>query len=226
MNLQGSWLRIWAVFLKEIHQMRRDWLTFGMMFGIPIIQLVIFGYAINTDPKLLPTAVHAEEQTPIVRTLISGMKTSGYFDFVAATSDPRETAGMLARGEVAFVVSFPVGFTEQLVRGDRPQVLVEADATDPSAASNAIGYLNTIFTRALAHDLNGPLRALAAQPPPYELIIHPKYNPEGITPIQYCARVAGCHPYIDSGYDYGDNYGARGGAGNNGEFTCVSGRTS
>ena len=161
--------------------MRRDRLTFGMMFGIPIVQLVIFGYAINTDPKLLPTAVHAEEQTPIVRTLISGMKTSGYFDFVAATSDPRETAGMLARGEVAFVVSFPVGFTQQLVRGDRPQVLVEADATDPSAASNAIGNLNTIFTRALAHDLNGPLRALAAQPPPYELIIHPKYNPEGIT---------------------------------------------
>ncbi len=181
MTVKGSWNRIWAIFLKEIHQMRRDKLTFGMLFGIPIIQIILFGYAINTDPKLLPTAVHAEEQTPIIRTLLAGMKSSGYFDFVGTTSDPRESAGMLARGEVAFVVSFPVGFTKQLVRGDRPQVLVEADATDPSAASNAIGNLNAIFSRALNHDLVGPLSGLAAQPPPYELVIHPKYNPEGIT---------------------------------------------
>lgn len=181
MTVKGSWNRVWAIFLKEIHQMRRDKLTFGMLFGIPIIQIILFGYAINTDPKMLPTAVYAEEQTPIIRTLMAGMKSSGYFDFVATTTNPRESAGMLARGEVAFVVSFPVGFTEQLVRGDRPQILLEADASDPSAASNAIGNLNNIFTTALNHDLNGPLQALAAQPPPYELVIHPKYNPEGIT---------------------------------------------
>jgi ABC-2 type transport system permease protein len=180
-TVKASCNRVWAIFLKEVHQMRRDKLTFGMLFGIPIIQIILFGYAINTDPKLLPTAVHAEEQTPIIRTLLAGMKSSGYFDFVGTTSDPRESAGMLTRGEVAFVVSFPIGFTEQLVRGDRPQVLVEADATDPAAASNAIGNLNAIFTRALNHDLTGPLRELAAQPPPYELVIHPKYNPEGIT---------------------------------------------
>ena len=161
--------------------MRRDRLTFGMMLGIPIIQLILFGFAINTDPKNLPTAVNAQEQTPIVRTLVHAMRTSEYFEFTEILDDSRESTKMLERGEVAFVVTFPAGFTKQLIRGDRPQVLVEADASDPSASSNAIGRLDTIFAQALRHDLKGPLLRLNSGPQPYELVIHPKYNPEGIT---------------------------------------------
>lgn len=176
-----SWNRISAVFIKEVQQMKRDRLTFAMMFGIPIVQLILFGFAINNDPKLLPTAIHAEEQTPIIRTLTAAMQASGYFDFVMTTDDPRESEGLLARGEVAFVISFPAGFTRQLVRGERPQILVEADATDPASASNALGRLDTILNQALRHELKGPLRVLAGSPRPYDLVIHPKYNPEGIT---------------------------------------------
>ncbi len=178
---RASLSRIWAVFMKELVQMRRDRLTFGMMFGIPIVQLILFGFAINTDPRNLPTAVHLEEQTPIVRTILSGLEVSGYYDIVMETPDPRETADLLARGEVAFVVSIPAGFTERLIRGDRPQILIEADASDPAAASNAIARAEAIISSALRLDLRGPLENLAARRQPFEVVVHAKYNPEGIT---------------------------------------------
>ena len=177
----ASLSRVGAVFMKELIQMRRDRLTFAMMLMIPVVQLVLFGFAINTDPKSLPTAVHVEEQTPLVRTLLTALETSGYYELVLETRDPRESATLLARGEVAFVVSIPAGFTERLVRGDRPQLLIEADASDPSASSNAIGRAGEIIDRALRHDLKGPLEHLARGPAPVEVVVHPRYNPEGIT---------------------------------------------
>ena len=173
--------RIAAVFLKELVQMRRDRVTFGMMLVIPVLQLTLFGYAINMDPKDLPTAVHAEEQTPIVRTILTALETSGYYEIVMESADPRESERLLARGEVAFVVSIPAGFTERLVRGERPQLLIEADASDPAAASNAIARAEAIVTRALRHDLKGPLAALAPGASPVELVVQARYNPEGIT---------------------------------------------
>ena len=177
----GIAARISAIFVKELVQMRRDRLTFGMMFAIPVMQLILFGFAINNDPKNLPTAVHVEEQTPIVRTLLQALETSGYYDLVLETADPRESARLLARGDVAFVISIPAGFTERLVRGERPQLLIEADASDPAAASNAIARADAILNRALRHDLKGPLSSLSATPAPFELVIHPRYNPEAIT---------------------------------------------
>lgn len=173
--------RIGAVFMKELVQMRRDRLTFGMMFAIPVMQLLLFGFAINMDPKDLPTAIHVEEQTPMVRTLLQALETSGYYDIVMESDDPRDSDALLARGEVAFVISFPAGFTERLVRGERPQVLIEADASDPSASSNAIARAETIFSRALRHDLKGPLAHLNASPAPFETVIHARYNPEAVT---------------------------------------------
>ena len=173
--------RIRAVFLKELVQMRRDRMTFAMMFMIPILQLVLFGYAINTNPKKLPTAILTEEHTPIVRSIIQGLATSDYYRFVTQTEDPRDSADLLARGDVAFVIAIPSGFTSKLVRGERPQILIEADASDPAATSGAISQAQTIITMALRHDLNGSLANLASKPPPFELIIHPKYNPEGVT---------------------------------------------
>ncbi|MEO1594531.1 MAG: ABC transporter permease [Pseudomonadota bacterium] len=171
--------RIAAVAMKELVQMRRDRLTFAMMFGIPIIQLVLFGFAINLDPKRLPSALLVEEQTPIVRTLVSALETSGYYDFVLQTDDPRESTELLARGEVAFVVSIPSSFTRALLRGERPQLLIEADASDPAATSNAVGRAETILERALRHERLGA--AVAGAPAPFELVIHSRYNPEGKT---------------------------------------------
>ena len=173
--------RIGAVCVKELIQMRRDRLTFAMMLGIPVIQLVLFGFAINTDPKDLPTAVHVEERTPIVRTLLTALETSGYYDLVLESDDPRESGTLLARGDATFVVSIPAGFTERLVRGDRPQLLIEADASDPAAASNAIARAEAIITQALRHDLKGPLAHLAPATGPVEVIVHQRYNPEAIT---------------------------------------------
>ncbi|MEO1136498.1 MAG: ABC transporter permease, partial [Pseudomonadota bacterium] len=173
--------RIGAVFMKELVQMRRDRLTFGMMFAIPVMQLLLFGFAINTDPKDLPTAVHVEEQTPIVRTLLQALETSGYYEIVMESPDPRESDALLARGAVAFVISIPAGFTERLVRGERPQLLIEADASDPSASSNAIARAEAIFSRALRHDLKGPLASLNASPAPFDLVVHARYNPEAVT---------------------------------------------
>ncbi len=181
MTVSATWARIGAIFIKELVQMRRDRLTFGMMFGIPVIQLILFGFAINTDPKDLPTAVHAEEHTPVTRTLLRALETSQYYDLVLESDDPRDSEHLLARGEVAFVVFIPAGFTERLVRGERPQLLIEADASDPAAASNAIARAEAIVNQALRHDLKGPLAGLAPRPGPVELIVHPRYNPEGIT---------------------------------------------
>lgn len=181
MDVWAPFARVWAIFLKEFIQMRRDRLTLGMLFAVPVMQVILFGYAINLDPKGLPTAVHLEEQTAITRTLVTALETSGYYNVVLETDDPEQSAQMLARGEVAFVISIPAGFTERLVRGERPQLLIEADASDPAASSNAIARASIIVNQALRHDLTGPLAPLMTQPGPVELIIHPLYNPEAIT---------------------------------------------
>lgn len=180
-GIGNSFSRIGAIFLKELVQMRRDRLTFAMMIGIPIMQLILFGYAINTDPKHLPTAVIVEEQTPVVRSILNALETSDYYDLVTHLEDPRDSAAMLAGGTVTFVVTIPAGFTERLIRGDRPQILIEGDASDPSAASNAVAQAETIVMRALRHDLKGPLAGLLPPPAPVEVILHRRYNPEGIT---------------------------------------------
>lgn len=180
----GSWFspsRFWAIVVKEFVQMRRDRLTFGMMIGIPLVQLILFGLVINSDPKHLPTAVVLADRGMQGRTLLYAIQNSGYFELVRLVDTEAEGHDLLARGEVQFVVNIPVGFTRDLLRGDRPALLVEADATDPGATSNAIGSLNVLLTTALMNDLKGPLAFLAGSNPPIDLRIHAKYNPEAIT---------------------------------------------
>jgi ABC-2 type transport system permease protein len=180
MNL-FSWRRLVALVIKEFIQLRRDRLTFAMMVGIPILQLALFGFAINSDPKHLPTAVIAADNSEFSRSFVKGMENSGYFRLVPAPADEREASRMLAEGEVQFVVHIPPGFARDLLRGARPALLVEADATDPAATSNALSALNALNTGVLAHDLKGPLATLAGSPPPFEVRIQRRYNPEGIT---------------------------------------------
>jgi ABC-2 type transport system permease protein len=176
-----SFSRFWAVVVKEFVQMRRDRLTFGMIIGVPLMQLVLFGFAINSDPKQLPAAVLSADYGPQGRTLLSAIQHSGYFNFVRQVSSEIEARDLLARGDVQFVINIPQNFSRDLLRGDRPVILVEADATDPAATSNAIGSLRTAIDSALQQDLKGSIADLAGMAGPVELRIHAKYNPEAIT---------------------------------------------
>jgi ABC-2 type transport system permease protein len=174
-----SWRRLWAVVRKEFIQVRRDRLTFAMMVGIPIAQLAIFGFAINADPRRLPTAVVVESPGLYARSLLAAVEATGYFSLVQ-TPDAAIAARMLARGEVQFVLTVPADFERRLLRGGTPAVLMEADATDPAATSNALATLEPLVHSALRHDLTGPL-ARAHSPPPFEWRVLRRYNPEGIT---------------------------------------------
>lgn len=173
--------RFWAIVVKEFIQMRRDRVTFGMMVGIPLIQLVLFGFAINADPKHLPTVVLMADYGPHGRTLLQAVRNSDYFHFVREVSTEQEADDVLARGEAQFVVNIPQNFSRDVLRGERPAILVEADATDPAATSNAIGSLRVLVTTALQRDMTGPLAYLARDDDPVELRVHARYNPEAIT---------------------------------------------
>jgi ABC-2 type transport system permease protein len=176
-----SWSRWSGIVVKEFIQLRRDRLTFAMIVGIPVIQLLLFGFAINSDPKNLPTAVVSQDNSAQARTLISALQASGYFRVVAQLSSEAQAREALASGRAQFVVTIPVDFARDLVRGQRPVLLVEADATDPAATGNAIGALPQIAANALRHDLRGPLAPLVPADPPVELRVHRLYNPEGVT---------------------------------------------
>ncbi|KVV51598.1 mannose-1-phosphate guanyltransferase [Burkholderia territorii] len=173
--------RWWSIVLKEFLQLRRDRVTFAMIVGVPIIQLALFGFAINTDPKHLPTAVIVADSSPFARSFVAAMRNSAYFDIVATLPD--ETAGRhaLARGDVQFVLSVPVDFSKRLLRGERPSLLVEADATDPVATASAIGALPGLVQPVADRDLTGPLAHLNGRPAAFDVVLHRLYNPEGIT---------------------------------------------
>lgn len=173
--------RLMAVMVKEFIQMRRDRLTFAMMVGVPILQLILFGFAINSDPKALPTALLVADSSPFARTLVAAMETSRYFAITRTADSEAEIDRLLAEGEVQFAVTIPSGFARDLQRGTRPVLLVEADATDPAATSNALSALTAIARQALNPDLTGPLASLRTGPDPVELRVHRRYNPEGIT---------------------------------------------
>jgi ABC-2 type transport system permease protein len=173
--------RFLAVLVKEFVQMRRDRLTFAMMIGVPIMQLVLFGYAINMDPKSLPAAVVSADASPFSRSLVRALENTGYFRVVALPRTVGEAGDMLQRGEVQFVLQVPEDFSRELQRGARPVVLVEADATDPAATGNAITALQQVNLTGLDHDLKGPLASLRPGEPPFEIRVHRRYNPEGVT---------------------------------------------
>lgn len=166
-----------GIMIKEFIQLKRDRLTFGMIVMLPIIQLMLFGFAINSDPKHMPTVVVMGDPGPFARAYVAAMKNSDYFTIVGSVSD-READQLLDRGEVQFVVTFPPGFNRDLVRGKTPALLVEADATDPMAISGAIAVLNRLGPEIFSPDLSG-LRLPPA--PPVELRLHRRYNQEGIT---------------------------------------------
>jgi ABC-2 type transport system permease protein len=176
-----SLARLAAVFIKEFQQMLRDRLTFAMAIGVPVIQLVLFGYAINTDPKGLPTALVVHDTGPMARGFVAALQNTGYFKVTHQSASEAEGEALIEDGHVQFMVAIPSDFSRRVVRGERPAILVVVDATDPSASGNAIAALGQVAPQALARELGGPLRALNPGPPPYEIRVHRRYNPEGLS---------------------------------------------
>ena len=175
--------RILAILSKEFTQLVRDRLTYAMIIGIPIIQLLLFGYAINSDPKHLPAAVLVQDQGQFSRSVLGALQRSDYFNIEHSARSPAEMNRLIERGAVQFAITIPGDFTRRVVRRDKPQILVEADASDPAATSGAVAALIQLPQYALMNDLKGPLAASAAPaaPQPFEVIVHRRYNPESVT---------------------------------------------
>jgi ABC-2 type transport system permease protein len=173
--------RTWAVMAKEFIQLTRDRLTYAMILLLPIVQLLLFGYAINDDPRSLPTAVLVQDNGAFSRSVLTAMGNSGYFDVTLQARSQAELNRALERGQVQFAVIIPGDFSRRVVRGDRAQILVEADAADPSATSGAVAALASLPAQALMRDLTGPLAARQPGGAPFEVVVHRRYNPEAIT---------------------------------------------
>jgi ABC-2 type transport system permease protein len=172
--------RILAILIKEFRQMKRDRLTFAMMVAVPIMQLVLFGYAINTDPRHLPLAVVAADDSALARSFVAGLQNSRFFELVATPGSEREGDRLLARGEVQFLLVIPAGFGRRVERGERPALLLAADATDPSAAGNALAALDPIARQAQVRELTGTLAPLRPKVPAFEVRVQRRYNPDGL----------------------------------------------
>ena len=169
----GFWRRSYAMVVKEFIQLRRDRVSFAMILMIPVMQLLLFGFAINTTPRHLPTAVLLQEDSDLARSVLKAMENTAYFRFTREVHTVQEFDDLLLSGKVLFGVEIPRGFERAVRRGDRPALLVAADATDPVAAGSALGTLGVVVQTALQHDLHIGDPSL----PPFEIRAHARYNP-------------------------------------------------
>ncbi len=180
-DLSFSLKRLGAILAKEFVQMRRDRITFSMMLGVPIMQLILFGFAINNDPKGLPSALMALGNDRYTRAIVSALEVSGYYRFVARPTSEAEADHLIASGQVAFVVTIPSDLATRVERGDRPEILVEADATDPAVASGAVGALGTVARHALSREAGEEALISAEEDKRLSVTVHRRYNPEGVS---------------------------------------------
>ncbi|MFT3673035.1 ABC transporter permease [Aestuariivirga sp.] len=179
--MSGFLRRLWAMMTKEAQQLRRDRMTFAMMFVMPIVQLVLFGFAINTDPKGLPAAIISYEQSSLSRALVSAIGNTGYFAFVKEPATEADANTLLQTGEVQFVLTIPRNLTRDVARGETPSVLIEADATDPATIGPALSAVNAAVSQTLAREMTGAFSRFQAGTPAVDVRLHRRYNPEGIT---------------------------------------------
>lgn len=173
--------RLHAIMYKEFIEMRRDKATLGMILAIPLMQLILFGFAINTNPRHLPVALISADNSAITRRILIGMENSTYFRFIGPAVTEKQARQLLKEGQVQFVVNIPPHFTHDLVKGLHPGLLLEADASDPAATSRALSVFTELPAMVLQEELKGPLAELQPQRMPYEAIVHAKYNPLAIT---------------------------------------------
>ncbi|TLP48370.1 ABC transporter permease [Cohaesibacter sp. CAU 1516] len=177
MNHYFSFSRLYALLAKEVTQMMRDRITFAMMIGIPLIQLALFGFAINTDPKQLPAALVTTSQDQFTRAMVSALEITDYYRFDHVVSSHLEASRLMEEGRVSFIVTIPSDFSRRVLKGDQPQILIEADATDPAASSGAVSTLTTVAKQAFQREL-GQVEPDASN---IDIVVHRRYNPEGIT---------------------------------------------
>jgi ABC-2 type transport system permease protein len=179
--VNGFFDRVYAVLAKEFTQLTRDRLTYAMILAVPIVQLLLFGYAINNDPRHLPTAVFVQDDGRFARSVLSALDQSGYFALNRSVRSSAELDRLIEDGEVQFAVTIPADFTRRVVRRDNPQILVEADATDPAATGSALAALAALPQQALSHDLTGAAAPSPGAAAPFDVVVQRRYNPENIT---------------------------------------------
>jgi ABC-2 type transport system permease protein len=183
----GFWQRTFAMLVKEFIQLKRDRVSFAMIIMIPLVQLLLFGYAINTNPRHLPTAVLLQEQTDVGRSILKALENTKYFEVTHVVQSEAEFDQLLQSGKVLFAIEIPVNFERAVRRGDRPALLVAADATDPVAAGSAMAALTSIVQTALQHD-----RAIPDGPTPaFEVRTHARYNPAADTSLNIVPGLVG-----------------------------------
>ncbi|MEW5422125.1 ABC transporter permease [Amorphus sp. 3PC139-8] len=173
--------RVLAVMAKEFIQLSRDRLTYAMILAVPVMQLLLFGYAINTDPRDLPTVVLDADRSILSRSVLAAIENTGYFAFVQEARSPAEADRAIETGQVQFAVTIPADFSRRVVRGEDPEIVLEADASDPTTVGSALGALAGVESQALTHDLRGPLSASKGGSPSFQIVVHRRYNPENIT---------------------------------------------
>ncbi|MET3356257.1 UNVERIFIED_ORG: ABC-2 type transport system permease protein [Xanthobacter viscosus] len=183
----GFLRRVGAMIVKEFIQLRRDRVTFATMIMIPLLQLILFGYAINTTPRHLPTAVFAHENTDASRAILAALRNTAFFSFVKEAGSAEEAEHMIRAGEVLFFVEIPAGFERALRRGDQPQLLVAADATDPVGSANALAALAGVVGSALVRERFVD----AAGAMPFEIVQHRRYNPAGTSQLNIVPGLLG-----------------------------------
>ena len=183
----GFWRKTYAVLIKEFIQLRRDRVSFAMIIMVPLVQLMLFGYAINTTPRDLPTAVLLQESSDLSRSILAALKNTRYFKITQLPHTEAEMDHLLASGQVLFAVEIPANFERAVRRGDSPSMLIEADATDPVASGSALSALGQLVQTALAHDRDIP--AVSAMP--FQIRVHPRYNPAAVTQLNIVPGLVG-----------------------------------
>lgn len=173
--------RFFSILLKEFIQIRRDPVTIAMLVMIPLIQLVLFGFAINQNPHHLPTVIVSNDHSPLTRDFIDSVQNTDYFQIINSNATEQQANRLLANGKAQFIINIPTNFSKKMIRGESPEILVTADASDPSSTGNAISALNALPDRVFQQDLQGSLNYLQSRAAPFNLVIHMKYNPEQIT---------------------------------------------
>jgi ABC-2 type transport system permease protein len=173
--------------VKEFIQLRRDRVSFAMIIMIPLVQLVLFGYAINTNPRNLPTAVLLQEQSDLGRSILAALENTKYFKITELPHTEAELDQLLVSGKVLFAVEIPANFERAVRRGDQPAMLVAADGTDPVASGSALGALSQVLQTALAHDRGLPDSGAL----PFEIRTHVRYNPAGLSQLNIVPGLVG-----------------------------------
>ena len=178
---QFSFQRLWALIIKEFNQFGRDRTTFVIIITLPIIQLILFGLAINTNPKYLPTALINSDNGPFARTLIHGLENTQYFRFDHMPNSEESAKHLMQTHQVLFVLIETSDVSRKIVRGEYPAALLEVDGTDPVSVAYALSASSNLMSDVFQYDLVGPLKRLSPKPNAAELRVHTKYNPTAIT---------------------------------------------